>query len=210
MLSDGPRLRDVLRTGTQDLHERSESAFVLAAPDVTRAEYGAVLVQLLAFHTAAESALAPWAPAFAALGLDLSAREKAPLLRQDLHALDVPVDASAAAPPTFALSTIAHALGAAYVLEGATLGGQLLRRRLGPALGLTPTAGLAFFTAYGDAIGAMWRAFGSALDHFDTALGPPERGAAHARALVGARDGFLTFERVVVRPTARAAIVRPT
>jgi heme oxygenase len=106
--------------------------------------------------------------------------------------------------------TLAHALGLLYVLEGATLGGQLLRRRLGPALGLTEERGLAFFTAYGAEVGPMWRAFADALARFDAATPAGERPAAHAAALDAARAAFVAFERDVVAPTAGGAPPRPS
>jgi heme oxygenase len=202
-----------LRDGTRDLHDRTEAAFVLGeAARVTRPVYAEVLARLHDFYAAAEAALGAWAPALAAHGVDVAARHKAALLRRDLAALGSrpPALPGGAAPagafPAPAVPTAAHAFGLAYVLEGATLGGQLLRRRLGPALGLTPERGLAFFAAYGAEVGPMWRAFTAALDRFDRAAPAPDRPAARAAAVAGARAAFLAFERDVVAPTAvRAA-----
>ncbi len=199
-----PALLSTLRDGTSSLHTRTEAAFVLSAPSVTRAEYTGVLSHLFAFYHAAESALAPWASTLSPYGLALAERRKAPLLARDLRALGgSPV---APAVPPLDLPSASHALGALYVTEGATLGGQLLRRRLGPSLGLTPSHGLAFLTAYGPAVGPMWKAFGAALERFDAALPSPERAGAHAHALDAARRTFETFEDAVVRPTARASL----
>ncbi len=209
--SPTPSLLSALRVGTRDLHDRTEVAFVLAGPDVSRDAYVAVLAHLAAYSARAEAALAPWAPALAALGLDLAARRKAPLLRRDLAALGARRDAAPAGAALAAerhdrpLPSAAAALGTLYVLEGATLGGQLLRRRLGPALGLTAASGLAFFTAYGAEVGPMWKAFGLALERFDAATPEPARPAAHAAAVAGARAAFLAFERDVVAPTASPA-----
>jgi heme oxygenase len=49
------------------------------------------------------------------------------------------------------------------VLEGATLGGQLIARHVIPLLGLAPDAGAAFFTSYGAEVGARWRSLGEFL-----------------------------------------------
>ncbi len=199
--SDASALRSVLRTGTRELHERTETAFVLGAADLTRAEYEAVIGHLAIRYAAAEAALAPWTDALAAYGLDLGVRRKAPLLRRDVAALGAdlpPAEIAAQSVPT-----LAHAFGTLYVLEGATLGGQLLRRRVESTLGLTPATGLAFLTAYGPKVGAMWRAFVDSLDRFDAALGAGSRVAAHADALAGAQAAFLAFEQEVVTPTAR-------
>ncbi len=50
-----------------------------------------------------------------------------------------------------------EALGCLYVLEGATLGGQVIVRRLRDL----PREALlsAFFTSYGQDVGAMWQAY---------------------------------------------------
>lgn len=58
---------------------------------------------------------------------------------------------------------ILQALGSLYVLEGATLGGQVVARYLSVVPGLTHGAGFSFFRSYGDDIGPMWRAFGEFL-----------------------------------------------
>ena len=200
MSSDTSTLRARLRDDTRDLHTRTEAAFVLGAPDVTRADYASVLAHMLGLYAAAEDALAPWAAALAGYGLELAPRWKAPLLRRDLQALGGEV---MPALPVMRLPTLGHAFGALYVLEGSTLGGQLLRRRLGEALGLTPAAGLAFFSVYGADVGPMWRAFGGALDRFDAALAPADRVVGRADVLAGARATFVAFERWIVTPTTR-------
>ena len=208
---DVPTLRDALRIGTRHLHDRTESAFVLGAADLARSEYVAVLGRLLGLHTAAEAALAPWARALTAYGVVLGERIKAPLLRRDLAALGcpaVPADSTCPAPVVEAPS-LAHAFGVLYVLEGSTLGGQLLRRQVEAALHLGPETGLAFLGAYGADVGPMWRAYVHALDRFDVALAPGARPGAHANVLAGARATFVAFERWVVAPTARSSAPPP-
>lgn len=206
MPSDASALRRLLRDGTRDLHDRTESAFVLGADDLTRDEYVAVLGRMLGLYASAEAALAPWAADLAHYGLDLPARRKVPHLRRDLDAL---TSDGANVDPAPNVSSVAHAFGVLYVLEGATLGGQLLRRRVEAQLHLTPAAGLAFLSAYGANVGPMWRAYGDALDRFDAALATSTRAAAHAAALAGARATFLAFERWVVAPTARRTAAVP-
>ncbi len=49
------------------------------------------------------------------------------------------------------------------MLEGSTLGGQLIKRHVAQVLPLTPPEGLAFLDAYGDQLGPMWKAFGAAI-----------------------------------------------
>jgi heme oxygenase len=49
------------------------------------------------------------------------------------------------------------------VLEGATLGGQVVRREVGRSLGLGTGTGCSFFGSYGDRVGEMWKEFCGAL-----------------------------------------------
>jgi heme oxygenase len=52
----------------------------------------------------------------------------------------------------------ARVLGSFYVLEGSTLGGQLITRHLSSADWL-PAQGLRYFNPYGSRTGEMWRSF---------------------------------------------------
>jgi heme oxygenase (biliverdin-IX-beta and delta-forming) len=61
------------------------------------------------------------------------------------------------------LVTIPQVLGCLYVIEGATLGGQIITRHLQANLGITPETGGAFFAGYGVENGARWQAFGAMI-----------------------------------------------
>ena len=63
--------------------------------------------------------------------------------------------------PPFA--TAAEAMGSLYVLEGSTLGAQVISRRLERLLGLRDGYGYAFFRSYGREVSPMWRRFGERL-----------------------------------------------
>jgi heme oxygenase len=57
------------------------------------------------------------------------------------------------------LSSFPRAVGCMYVLEGATLGGQVVLRQVRAALGVDAASGASFFAGYGSRNGAMWQAF---------------------------------------------------
>jgi heme oxygenase len=179
-------IHDLLRNGTREHHERAESRLPLLDPALTRERYAHALAALHGFHAPLEARLThvDWA----AVGLDWEARRKAPLLARDLLQLGRSAREVGALPRCDVLpdtASLARALGCAYVLEGATLGGQLVRRHLQRTLALTPESGCAFFAAYGDRVGPMWRDFtarlASAVDH---------GGCAPDEVLAGARDTF--------------------
>ena len=106
------------------------------------------------------------------LDLDLRALEHAPLP-------NVP-------PPTW-LTGEADAWGCAYVLEGATLGGQVVTRHL-RRTGF-PDNTLHFYRSYGEQVGPRWRTFGALLGARHAAA--PDPGTFAAQAV---RAATLTFE----------------
>ncbi|GLC26431.1 biliverdin-producing heme oxygenase [Roseisolibacter agri] len=176
----------LLKDGTRAQHARAEASLPVMDPALTRADYARVLHALHGFHAPLERQLAavPWDR----LGLDWDARRKTPLLARDLRALGgAPADV-AVIPACDRLpdaSTLARALGCAYVLEGATLGGQLVRRHLARTLGLGPDTGAAYYHAYGDDVGPMWRTFLAGL-----AVAVEREGCPPDELLAGARDTF--------------------
>lgn len=90
------------------------------------------------------------------------------------------------------LTTPAQAFGCLYVLEGATLGGQLTSRLLAQRFGLGSDHGGAFFASYGEQVGPMWWGFRAALSTFAADTGTDE-------AIVQtACDTFAAFENWVV------------
>jgi heme oxygenase (biliverdin-IX-beta and delta-forming) len=57
----------------------------------------------------------------------------------------------------------AQTSGSLHVLEGSTLGGQVIAPRLERSLGFADGRGYTFFRSYGREVGAMWRGLGARL-----------------------------------------------
>ena len=208
-----------LRAETREAHERLER-LVPALEVRTLDAYAALLARHHGFHAPLERRLAAAARrlrggptpdggaaeagdpvAVAALdALDLPARWKAPLLARDLAELarrrgHSPPDLAALPVCTRlpAVDDLPGLLGTLYVLEGATLGGQLLLRHVGATLGLDAATGAAFHASYGARVGPMWRAFGRALDRAVAAAdGRADGGGPAAGRVVAAAGG--TFD----------------
>ncbi len=107
---------------------------------------------------------------------DFHSRLKAPLLRDDIK--DLGGDASRL-PLCEALPDVrgtAQAIGCVYVLEGATLGGQILSRQAKSALAVTPQYAGRFFSSYGSQVGSMWKRFSQSADAYGDSH-PAERAA---------------------------------
>lgn len=164
-----PTLGERLRHETRDLHDRIEANprfGRLMAADLTRDEYRQLLLRLLGHHRPVEAALAAAASHLPrALGV-LDRLRRTALLQADLRALDVEagfVAALSTCPPP-GLTTAEAAWGTLYVLEGATLGGQVIARHIAATLGIGPGNGAAALVPYGDQAGPQWRAFKAALE----------------------------------------------
>jgi heme oxygenase len=158
-----------LRQETHDQHDRIEAnpRFKrLVADDITRAEYRALLGRIYGFHVVAEAAVKAAAgllPPALALGRRL---KRTAMLEADLRALGLTAAEIAALPRCGLppLVTAEEAWGVLYLLEGSTVGGQILARHLAAVLGLTPANGAAGLAPYGTETGELWRGFKQALD----------------------------------------------
>lgn len=150
-----------LRAETRVEHEAIERALDLTGEALTLDGYRLRLEQLHGFLRPVEAWLWPLP------GLELEARRKTPWLAVDLVALGVCEPGRLATcselPP---LRTTAARFGCLYVLEGATLGGQVISRHVRRTLGITPAAAGRFFHGYGPRTGEMWQAFRAALGAF--------------------------------------------
>ena len=110
-------------------------------------------------------------------------RRKIPLLEQDLDFLGYDRRAIEALPRCDnppSVASLPETLGSLYVLEGSTLGGQVIARRLERSLGLSNGRGYAFFRSYGREVGAMWKAFGARLSALPSAAGDASVRSAQA------------------------------
>lgn len=153
-----------LRSATAKAHCELEAMVAPAERLADRASYRALLADLFGVYAPLEAALA--ALEWDGLGIDFSARAKTHWLHADLMARGLPSVDIAALPRSGRLPAIqspADGFGVLYVLEGASLGGQLILRQIKPALGLTETAGARFFASYGADVGKYWRSFIAAI-----------------------------------------------
>ncbi len=162
-------------------------------PGLTLEHYRHHLEALYGFYAPLEALLAS---RLGGLLPELRAEErwKLPLLLKDLRDLGhdsaslACLSRNTALPP---ISGLPEALGCFYVLEGATLGGQLILRHLQRHFTGIPAGDFVFFRAYGEEVGPMWRAFGEAL----TRTSAEEASELFdARTIQGAKDTFDAFE----------------
>jgi heme oxygenase len=183
-------MRARLKQATEVAHERlhSHDGFAAAAAGtISRADYRDLLARLYGFHAPFDARMAQ-APAELAAALELPERARAGLIAADLQGLGADPAAIAALPlcaEAPEMRTEGDYLGALYVVEGSTLGGQLIARALEPTVGENRR----FFLGHGGENSRLWRSFVAQLDRLDAS--PAEAAAAERAALAA----FAAFER---------------
>ena len=155
-------LLERLRAETRLLHARIEDGLASMRAHESLDRHALVLARFFGFYDA-------WEPRLGSCLADeafFGPRRKLHLLERDLAALGHAPEGIRALPQCPCLpplTSAAEAMGSLYVLEGATLGGQVISRRLERTLGLSGGLGYSFFRSYGREVGPMWRAFGERL-----------------------------------------------
>ena len=149
-----PRLREETLTR----HESLERHLNLLRPDISLADYRSLLEAFYGFYSSWERR------AFPLLDQDLlgffDERRKTPLLERDLRFLGsnpAAIESCSCTLPR--MDSLPAILGSLYVLEGATLGGQVLTRHFARHLNVFPGRGCSFFFSYGPEVGRYWRSF---------------------------------------------------
>lgn len=174
-----------LKSDTRSSHSRLEG---LNGLPETREAYEAQLGLFLGF-------VEPWEARMAeTLGPDDFLREgrgKTEWLRSDLRELGWDAARIAALPRCEDLpggASRLELLGACYVLEGSTLGGQLIARHLRERLGLDVELCGRYFRSYGAEVGAKWQGFREELLRHSSSEND-------SKIIAAARD---TFEKLAV------------
>lgn len=130
-------------------------------------DYRSLLERLYGFYAPWERRAAPFLDQ--ALPGFFSDRRKAPLLEQDLRYLGSEPAVIRECPNLPATDSLPPLLGSLYVLEGATLGGQILTRHFAQHFNFSRQQGCSFFASYGSETGRRWRAFCELLDSYSSA-----------------------------------------
>ena len=145
----------VLRARTRAAHERLEAEVDVPHRWREPHSYAALLAGFRSVYAPLEQELDRSSRTAVALPDWHDRRGKTAWLDEDLAVLGAPAPPAVDVP---ALESVEDVAGAAYVLEGATLGGAVVLRGLDPAL---PHR---FFAGYGPARGRRWRDFRGHLD----------------------------------------------
>lgn len=154
-------LRNELRTGTQDLHVKAETQTQLGAlssESFTVENYRTILKAFHQVHQHLESELKKVSELSSILP-DLEERWKLASLQKDLALAQ---DLQSISFP-FGNFNLSQALGVLYVLEGSTLGGQVILKNLKQKSGFE-SEDFHYYNHYGLETGKYWQIFLSTLE----------------------------------------------
>jgi heme oxygenase (biliverdin-IX-beta and delta-forming) len=158
-----------LRSATSHCHRRLERRLDIARRFADRTAYRDYLEGMFGYHCPFEQSLSRH-PVRRFLP-DYAERRKADLLAADLMAMGATPDSIGALRHCAKIplgQDEASALGSLYVLEGATLGGQVLLQMVEQRLQLNSHTGAGYLSSYGANVPAMWQRFCCAVEAWCT------------------------------------------
>jgi heme oxygenase len=155
-----------LRSSTSEVHLELERHLALSCEDLSMIRYRRIIALFYGFYQPMEAGLDRLRLLAPHRAFPLRARTE--LLKRDLLALGWG-ERAIAEIPTCAdlpdLRTAEHFAGCLYVLEGASLGGQVIIRHLRGRLEFPDHGGTAFFAGDGASTAARWKCVMKWLEH---------------------------------------------
>lgn len=190
MTSSGANLQSLLKAASVAFHRRLHEHPLLLGlirPSLTTVNYVRTLEVLHRAYAPIEATIAGFAGGSAS-PLPFALIERAALIERDLAFHGVRQwPAAQTSPPV--IDTLPRLLGMLYVIEGASLGGQVIARHIAASIGAVPGAGADFFNfGNGDAT-SRWKSFWTVSAKVCRPIDVEE-------AVDACRAGFSFFHRV--------------
>ena len=183
-----------LKEATRQQHEGLEQTVDVMSQMFSLENYKILLAKFYRFYSAIEIELAKLD--LNKYGYDLTERLKTPKLEKDLESLGILLQAKKM--PIFnglpEINSAEKAFGNLYVIEGATLGGQIINRHLKQNLDLSPENGGLFFNGYGEKTGLKWKEFCQMTSKF------AESKNADETIIDSAKSTFDSFKNCYLEP----------
>jgi heme oxygenase (biliverdin-IX-beta and delta-forming) len=145
-----------LRQETEVDHHAVEGSVPLMHDGLNRTQYIQCLQRIHGVVAAWEERAAEVAPEW--LRTTLTARQRRPLLERDLAWFGLTRHDNRR-PDLPEMNEVSSLFGTMYVMEGSTLGGQIIARHVETALHLSEGHGNSYFRGHGSQTGPMWNEF---------------------------------------------------
>lgn len=158
-----PTLSEHLRETTKPLHDATEAKFEsqkIFDKTYTLEDYKKILRLNYLFHLNFEDVAYDAISAETAEAIQLDSRRKMDLLEKDLQSLGMP---KIEKTPGISVENEAQAFGIMYVMEGSTLGGNVIMKQLSRNPEFEGTE-FNYFGCYADKTGEYWKNFKETLD----------------------------------------------
>ena len=151
-----------LRSKTANSHqltEQNSASQLLISKEVTIVQYAHYLKSLYGFVHGFEKMVFPILKHNPLL--QLNERSKSHFIQADLAMLNQTAAQPYVSDEIFSIHypTAAAAFGGMYVLEGSTLGGQIISKHLSKVLGAAVAGKTTYLSAYASQTGTMWKSF---------------------------------------------------
>ena len=177
-----------LKTRTAHQHQATEATVNLMRDDYTLDDYKKLLIKFYSFYKPFEAKMSE---SLTANSVEFNHNERlnTPKLTADLKNLgmsDTDISNIKLCENLPNLDSKERIFGSLYVIEGSTLGGQVISRHLKGKFDIDQTTGAAFFSGYGQETGKMWNGYREAVTNFAET-------ANHDEIVAGANE---TFEKI--------------
>ena len=163
---------NLLKSQTRNQHDQIEQNPLTKAiieNTISPESYALLLRRFYGFYKATEPLLLR-SSFWAENTFEIHQRQRLPMLKADLLCLGhtpQQIESLTPCPNVPTLQTPAQMLGYLYVVEGSSLGGQVLSRQLSQKLGYTQSDGASYFNTYGkDNLRQMWFGFQQLLTDY--------------------------------------------
>lgn len=191
-----------LKDSTSAAHARVEEALRLTDDTLDMGRYLRLLSTMRSVHIAADFLLAPFKRELAALGYQPAERKRVEWIDEDLMSLGGSWHGTtSSAIENFGVNNVCDCLGMIYVLEGSTLGGQIIAPAIARTLSLTPPNGCRYYIGYGSRTGSRWKETRNTIDGYSASSA--ERDLAIDTMIAAANRAF---ETILSEARARSAL----
>lgn len=161
-------LSQLLKVHTRRDHDATEESLrsrEILTGSFSLAQYRRLIETMFIFHAKYEERIFSMAKKIIPPDFDLAARRKLPALQHDVKALDINVSTDRTSP--LDLDEF-NALGFLYVMEGSSLGGQVILKSISRLPDIASKNALHYYSGYGERTGTMWLEFKNVLDNIQT------------------------------------------
>jgi heme oxygenase len=185
-------LLEALRSHTYACHMELQGRFDVFHRIQNKDNYGSLLLKLYGFYNKVEPQITRWDSDFTRLGIDLEIRRKIPKLIADISSLDL-TDHLVSRPNCEislipSLETFAQAVGCLYVLEGSTLGAQIICQHLRTVFRSNfASNSMNYYQGYGCETRKMWGEFCEFISHYSLEMKTVQE---HEQVLASGKQTF--------------------